>query len=1297
MDASSAQDRSILAELFNSTAGHAWSDKTNWLSDAPLNEWYGVSTHDGRVVSLDLPNNNLTGPLPAALADLTSLLTLHLPQNKLTGPIPADFGSAPRLRDLFLADNELSGPLPEALGDAPSLEYIVLSRNRGLRGPLPLSFDRLSLQMLLLEGTALCLPSSLSTWHNGIPRRSDLAPCETSAADRAALVSLYHGLQGSGWDLSTNWLTDEPINQWHGVKVDQRGRVVELTLYNNNLTGVLPPSLWTLTALKSLELYDNNIVGHIPPGIGKLSQLVNLELDQNQLTGRLPTELFTLRQLTNLELEFNQLTGRIPSAIGHMQALTSLELFRNELSGPLPPELGELTNLRILLLSLNNFSGSIPPELGNLTKLITLNLNHNRFTGPVPSTFGNLVNLEGLYLHNNQLSRVPADLGKLTALHTLNLRENLVTGPLPPAWSKMASLRTLNLNSNRFIGSIPPAFGDFDSLEELFLSDNALTGSLPAELGNLDRLTWLNVAFNQLSGPLPPELAAFGSAATARAAVASEAKRGPDPRGEEGEGLELRSEAGSPQGAAIAALNLNYNQFSGRVPREWGRMRHLEHLDLSDNEDLYGVLPKNFSEMAGMRRFYTGGTRLCLGYDSRSQQWAARLTTEWAVRPCRRGQVDRLLLEEAYEDMDGGGWSDAEFWGTNVPIGSWRGVGLNSLGQVSTLTLPNMNVTGELSSAIGRLGALQTLILSDNNIEGRISKNLASLELLETVDVAGNTELSGVMDRDFLRLPLRSLTYDGTAVCVPDEAEFDEWIGEMDIFRGDRCVRQQGRLSIALVQVTQAIQTERHDVPLIMGRDVALRTYITGDESGYYGEVPIRATVRRGAEVLFTKKEVVTGFELRRDHEVRLDAAADLTIVVPGEWIRHNIAIEVEVEEGDSATREPYVVDGLDVQEAKSIVMTLVPIVSLYGTDRSVMEWVEDNAELVGRKVESLFGFREVSTRVHDVYVTDVDLGVVGAAWRVLAELKMVRLLESDESFWYGAGNSTRGFFRGLADLRGSVGVGKDIVQEAVHEMGHVFGLKHAPCGGASFVDEQFPYANGSLGGWAYDMESGEAVGPNEGRDIMGYCYGSGVISDYNFKKTLGEFSGRFADAYAEQDATADRSPEAMEETVVWWGYVDSGRIRLEPPLIAKVRSRASRGVEFTRTGEYRVQIYEEGGALHFAGNFDMPENVEGGRQFAMGVPTRGRSIERIVLTGPEGTAEVTATDSRSVTVVRRLDNGSVRAVLRDWSGPSLPESVWDGGVPVEITTTVGLERDLDRSGCSRERQGIGSAKCGSP
>ena len=99
-------DRAVLAILYDETGGDNWTDDTNWLTDAPLDEWYGVSTDaDGRVSTLDLINNGLTGEIPPELGSLSSLRNLSFYSNSLTGAIPPELGDLSNLASLRLELN----------------------------------------------------------------------------------------------------------------------------------------------------------------------------------------------------------------------------------------------------------------------------------------------------------------------------------------------------------------------------------------------------------------------------------------------------------------------------------------------------------------------------------------------------------------------------------------------------------------------------------------------------------------------------------------------------------------------------------------------------------------------------------------------------------------------------------------------------------------------------------------------------------------------------------------------------------------------------------------------------------------------------------------------------------------------------------------------------------------------------------------------------------------------------------------------------------------------------------------
>ena len=112
------QDKAVLIALYEATGGNNWDDNTNWLSSTyPLAQWYGVDTDDeGRVISLDLSDNDLAGPIPEALGQLDSLKVLDLFYDRLTGPIPEALGNLKNLQVLNISSTGLTGPIPETLG-----------------------------------------------------------------------------------------------------------------------------------------------------------------------------------------------------------------------------------------------------------------------------------------------------------------------------------------------------------------------------------------------------------------------------------------------------------------------------------------------------------------------------------------------------------------------------------------------------------------------------------------------------------------------------------------------------------------------------------------------------------------------------------------------------------------------------------------------------------------------------------------------------------------------------------------------------------------------------------------------------------------------------------------------------------------------------------------------------------------------------------------------------------------------------------------------------------------------------
>ncbi|KAK9266978.1 hypothetical protein L1049_027106 [Liquidambar formosana] len=85
---------------------------------------------------IDLSSNNLWGEIPEEITNLSTLGTLNLSRNQLTGKIPEKIGALHLLETLDLSCNHLSGPLPASMPSMTSLNHLNLSQNN-LSGPIP--------------------------------------------------------------------------------------------------------------------------------------------------------------------------------------------------------------------------------------------------------------------------------------------------------------------------------------------------------------------------------------------------------------------------------------------------------------------------------------------------------------------------------------------------------------------------------------------------------------------------------------------------------------------------------------------------------------------------------------------------------------------------------------------------------------------------------------------------------------------------------------------------------------------------------------------------------------------------------------------------------------------------------------------------------------------------------------------------------------------------------------------------------------------------------------------------------
>ena len=1289
-------DRAALVALYEATDGPNWRHNTNWLTDKPLGEWYGVTTNaDGRVVRLDLTRNGLTGTIPPELGELDQLGTLWLLRNDLTGPIPAELGNLTSVWQMSLAANDLSGAVPPELSGLADLEFLYLNRNE-LSGTIPPSFQQLSKleEFDFQDNSGLCLPDALVAWYEALDEGTGPV-----CPDRKVLQLLYETAGGDGWINSTGWLGDGPLGEWYGVDVDSAGLVSTLDLAANGLSGGLPGTMGDLAGLKALRVGDNALTGRLPTLLRRtpLQELryANTSLcapaeawfqewlaalPQHEGTGvrcapatdrEIVTALYHATdganwehsanwltdaplgqwhgvqvspdgRVVSLDLRSNGLEGEIPPDLGGLDETGTLILFNNSLAGPIPPELGALANAQLVVLARNQLSGPIPPELGGLASAEELYLHSNLLTS-VPPELGELGELWMLNLADNQLTSVPAELGGLASLRALNLNHNQLTS-VPAELGGLANLEYLGLWSNE-LTSVPPELGALGNLVELDLDDNWLT-SIPAELGRLEQLQVLWLGLNELTS-VPAELGALGNLVVLNLRA--------------NQLTDLPFESGGY--ASLSSLSLASNEFTS-FPWEFGELESLEVLDLDGNRlggippgaggfELLRILdlssneltsfPWTLGELGSLYALELDGNRLVEIPPGPEGTVAAR----WSASP----RASQLLssLSTAGEASDGWRW-DAD-----------EGFRSRKLDQLSApqemIAVADANRRLDSQARTGNFPSLQVLDLSSNELSGPLPTGLFEFTGIRSLSLADNGDLAGPLPLGLTVLEgLDDLHTTGTNLCAPADPEFVDWLEGVTRQRVARCGGEAG----ATAYLTQAVQSRAFPVPLVADEPALLRVFVTAERAGGATMPPVRAT--------FYRDGVVT-------HQVEIPGASDAIPAAINESSLSNSAnaeipggviqpgLEVVIEPDPAGTLNPRLGVprripavgrmAVDVRAMPVFEVTLVPFIWLESPDSSIIATVDAMAadpaghELFER-THLLLPISEIRATAHEAVVTATNNG-----FELLSEVEMIRVAEGGRGHYLAvmAPPTTPRGLGGVANDIGSWSSFSVLVSEIIaHEFGHNRALFHAPCGGAGGPDRYYPYGDGQIGAWGYDFEAGTLVPPGR-KDFMSYC-GPTWTSDYQFTNAV-----RYrleTETGSVLIAAAEGARAAADSTLLVWGGLDGdGTPHLRPAFFVNAPAEPPKA-----DGPWSLTGTDAEGAALFSLSFAMAEYTDTDDEragFTFAVPaTWTGELARISLQGPGGSASLDRDTDLPTTILRDPATRRIRGILE---GPSAQAS----------------------------------------
>ena len=1329
--ATTGGDRAVLVALYEATDGPNWDNNLNWLTDAPLDEWFGVGTDaSGRVETLSMGENSLTGEIPPELGNLANLRRLRLYGHNLAGEIPPELGKLANLEVLVLGEDDLTGEIPPELGNLASLEQLALGYT-ALTGEIPPELGKLANLEVLVLGS------------NGLT--GEIPPELGKLANLEVLV------------LDANNLTGEIPPELGNL-----ASLEWLYLDDNNLTGVIPPELGKLANLRELDLDHNALTGVIPPELGKLASLERLDLDHNALTGVIPPELGKLASLERLDLQTNALTGVIPPELGKLASLERLDLQTNALTGVIPPELGKLASLEWLDLQTNALTGVIPPELGKLASLEWLYLQTNALTGVIPPAFSDLSNLSDFYWGGNAGLCAPGTRNFISFAESLRAR-----GPFCHE-ADAAVLRSVYYSSGgsewASSGSWlqPGPLADWYGVETdsvsgrvsgLDLSRNGLSGELPGNLNlaSLDLLRELRLDGNgQLGGrlrsgmtDLPLRILSYDGTSLCTPAspafrtwlrsIPSHSGTGTEcPPLTDRDVLEILYEstgrwswddhdnwltdapldewAGVETDASghVQRLDLRENGLTGEIPSELGKLASLGNLDLGNNA-LTGEIPPELGKLASLERLrlsYNGLTGVIppeLGKLANLQYLSLARNGLTGVIPPKLGDLANLqFLYLSNNDLTGvippelGKLTNLErLYLHNNDLTGQIPPELGKLANLEQLSLSNNDLTGVIPPELGKLANLEGLwlhndgltgvippelgglvsltwlYLSKNDLTGQIPPELGKLANLEGLWLYNNPDLFGALPLANL-IKLKELNVGGTEICVPDDSATRLRLRSMWKQYVPYCKAQAGAAT-ATAYIVQAVQSADVPVPLVAGRPGLLRVFVTAPDAG-------GARIPSGWATFYQR-----------------DGSKDSVRVSPGDGA---IPAEAETAEGSLSSSANAEVPGDVLRPGAEMVVVLDPEGALDpvlgvprripATGRTSLD-VYDMPAFDVTVVPFLYKFNPDSsildvtnglTAEDELFeetrrllpVGPMSVTVHEPVWsspefHPVDQTEAIRVMEGGAGYYMGTGYNFSSYPYYLP--------GKAIYSTPdggtiAHAFGHNMHLWHAPCKATTDVDFGYPHAGGVAGAWGWDRRSGRLVPPAV-PDLMGHC-NEGGISDYHFANAL---RWRLHD---EAGVGAYYAGPPTQALLLWGGVDADGAPFLNPAFVFDGRLSLLDGA-----GAWRIVGEAGDGRVLFSQRFEMAEMADGdGRSsFALALAADSEwadALSRIVLTGPGGSVAMNAGTGPAAALLRDPATGRVRGILHNWSESTAAGTQPDAGrvLPergLELQVSFGIPR----------------------
>lgn len=296
---------------------------------------------------------------------------------------------------------------------------------------------------------------------------------------------------------------------------------------------------------------------------------------------------------------------------------------------------------------------------------------------------------------------------------------------------------------------------------------------------------------------------------------------------------------------------------------------------------------------------------------------------------------------------------------------------------------------------------------------------------------------------------------------------------------------------LTLNQGARAYDSDAGDVvqqELVAGRDLLVRAFLTGSNPPPTAEVVIAAA--GGGEQRFPMQ---TPTSIGSTPAAESSLAASHHVVVPAASVQPGSTLRIEGANGSYPDSPIY----LNVQDPGVFRITFVPV-----TFGGQTPDIDGEAYLRQTLRQLPIGDYDIEIRTPYVFNGDYELD------RLLEEMLDLRALDGSSRLYHGiivspnTGSQTAGIaYVGFpASVSIDLGGSQNVIS---HEIGHNLDLSHAPGCDAPNTDAAYPYADGAVTTWGYDILSGNLVSPSATRkDLMTYCADL-WISDYSFQQAL--------------------------------------------------------------------------------------------------------------------------------------------------------------------------------------------------